>query len=178
MSIETVLAKVIVRPKNSVIKSKHVDSLFYNIRTGKVEAGSSWIKKEGCSWFSKLDDKFYVLNDDTMYIEFIDDVSNVKDGYCGTTEMLNEDLTFCGVRDEYHKVWEIVVDDFKKFFEERKKTKCSKSYLMGIEIISTYCSYAGDGDLYMHINSITKVTGDEQQKFVISRKEHLWYYCS
>ncbi len=118
MSIElnTVFTKITVLLKNSVIREKSFDNLFYNIETGKVDYGSGY--KEKCSWFEHIEDDYYLVKDDTMYIKFIDDIAHPKKGYCSARELINEDLSYGEIRTDYHSVWEIVGPDFKDFLDE------------------------------------------------------------
>jgi len=166
---ETVFTKVIVRPKNSVIKRKNSAIPFYNITTGKVEIGSKWyIKDQHCSWFEPLGDNYFILKEDTMYIEFLDDISHVTDNYCSTTEMICDDIDYSDIKSDYHKVWSVIGKDFKKFLEERKGTKKILPYIMNISVNSTYCSYAGDGDVYLNITDVIKFkNGDISEKYTI-----------
>ncbi len=174
MSVECVLARVTVKPKNSVIKSNKCHNLFYNISSGKVEEGISY--KNNCSWFEEIDDKNTILNEDTMFIDFLYDVSNVKDGYCGTCEILNEDYSYAEFRHDYDEVWKIVKDDFKDFLEKRKDVYKSMTYLMDINVHSTYDSYAGDGDVYLNIVGVTKINGNKPEKTEIKSFEYPGYY--
>lgn len=177
MSIETVLAKVVVKPKDSVINSEkvNINTIFYNISTGQTENGINYWPKKVCSWFEELDSEHYILLEDTMYIEFLNDVSNVKDGYLETTELFQEDYSYCGISNDYQSVWNSVKGEFEKFLKDRKHTESSINYLMNIRITSTYCSYAGDGDVYLNIDSLFKVESGKFNKIVINtKKEELW----
>jgi len=166
---ETVFTKVVIKPKNSVIKRKNSSIPFYNITTGKIEIGSKWyIKDQHCSWFEPLGDDYFILKEDTMYIEFLDDISHVTDNYCSTTEMICEDIDYSDIKSDYHKVWAAIGKDFKKFLEERKETKKILPYIMNISVNSTYCSYAGDGDVYLNITDVIKFkNGDILEKHTI-----------
>jgi hypothetical protein len=159
MSIETVFVKVIVKPKNSVIKSKICDRYFLNIRTNKLEIGKKFYNKNKCSWFEPLDDDFFLLLDDTMYIEFMDDVSHIKDNYLSTCELMNEDYTHSGIKSDYIKVWEVVSKDFNKFLEDRKEIKKSLPYILNISVYSSYNSWDGDGDVYLNITDVIRFKG-------------------
>jgi hypothetical protein len=169
MSDECVLAKVIVVPKNSVIKYSEGYNIFYNIETGQTQEGNSYGKQ--CSWFEELDKKNIMVTEDLMFIKFLHDVSNPKEGYCGTCEMLHEDYSYNEINQDYGNVWNIVKEDFSKFLLERKEVRKSMNYLMMIGIHSTYCSYAGDGDVYMSINDVIKVNGSSFTHNGIVRKD-------
>jgi len=174
---ETVFTKVIVKPKNSVIKRKNTSMPFYNIETGKIEIGSKWYGKEHCSWFEPLGDDYFILKEDTMYIEFLDDVSHVADNYCSTVEMICEDIDYSDMRSDYSKVWSVLKEDFNKFLKERKETKKSLPYIMNISVHSTYCSYAGDGDLYLNITDVIKFkNGDISERYTIRDNKNEYEY--
>jgi hypothetical protein len=177
MSIETVLAKIVVKPKDSVINLERVNinTIFYNISNGKTENGQCSYPKKICSWFEELDSEHYILLDDTMYIEFLNDVSNVKDGYLETCELFAEDYSYCGISKDYPTVWNSIKDEFEEFLKNRKYTEASINYLINIRITSTYCSYVGDGDVYLNIDSLFKVESGKFNKIIINTKEEeLW----
>jgi hypothetical protein len=176
MSIETVFAKIIVKPKNSVIKTKNCGVVFYNINTNKTEIGYKLYSKEHCSWFEELNDDYLIVKEDTMYIDFIDDISHVKKGYCGTTEMLNEDYDYSGVRNDYSEVWNAVKSDFNEFLNERSETKKTLPYIMNILVHSTYCSYVGDGDVYLNITDIIRFKNGEVSNRVSLNKHKEEYF--
>jgi len=175
MSIDsnTVFTKVTVLPKNSVIRENSFDNLFYNIETGKVAYGSGY--KEKCSWFEHIESDYYLVKDDTMYIKFIDDIAHPKKGYCSACELIHEDLDYGEIRCDYPAVWEIVAPDFKDFLDERKYSKLTLPYLMNINIHSTYCSYAGDGDVYLNIIGVIKVSGSSFKETKIAHKFDKYY---
>jgi hypothetical protein len=177
MSIETVSARVVVKPKDSVIDLERVNinTIFYNISTGQTEDGINHWPKKVCNWFEELDSEHYILLEDTMYIEFLNDVSNVKDGYLEATELFQEDYSYCGISNDYPLVWDSVKGEFEKFLKDRKYTESSINYLMNIRITSTYCSYVGDGDVYLNIDSLFKVESGKFNKIIINtKKEELW----
>ena len=182
MSVDIVLSKITVLPKNSVVKSKVMNgNTFYNIRTNKIEDGyyTKWrdgkFKSIHCSWFEELGNDYYVVTDDTMYINYISDVSQPRDGYCTAIEMLNEGLD-SSIKSDYEEVWKIVEPDFDKFLKERIFTKMSLPYLLDINVHSTYCSYAGDGDVYLNITAVSKVTGNVINKSEIKHKFDEWMF--
>lgn len=171
MSIDsnTVFTKVTVLPKNSVIREKSFDNIFYNIETGKVAYGSG-LNKEKCSWFEHISDDYYLVKNDTMYIKFIDDVAHPEKGYCGACELIHEDLPYGEIKYDYVEVWKIIEPDFKEFLDERKYNKLTLPYLMNIQLHSTYCSWAGDGDVYLNIVGVIKVSGSSFKETKIKHK--------
>ena len=110
-----------------------------------------------------------------MYIKFIDDIAHPKKGYCGACELIHEDLDYGEIRYDYKSVWEIVAPDFKEFLDERKYNKLTLPYLMNINIHSTYCSYAGDGDVYLHIVGVIKVSGSSFKETKIKHEFDKFY---
>ena len=169
----TVFTKVVVLPKNSVIREDKLYNLFYNIESGEVAYGSGF--REKCSWFEHIEEDYYLVKSDTMYIKFIDDIAHPKKGYCGACELIQEDLDYGEMRYDYKSVWEIVAPDFKDFLDERKYNKSTLPYLMNINIHSTYCSYAGDGDVYLHIVGVIKVSGSSFKETKIKHEFDKFY---
>lgn len=172
---ECVLTEVVVKPKNTVMKSKHAyNTLFYNIKTGQVQEPFGFSKN--CDWIEELDEKHLMVTEDIMYINFIKDVSNVKKGYCGTVEMIREDIGYGEIGNDFGNVWNIVKDDFKDILsEENKDLSKSMTYLMMISVHSTYCSYMGDGDVYLGIEGVVKVNGSQFVETKIEKKEYFPY---
>lgn len=153
-----VLSKIIVKPKNSVIKTRKARTVLYNIETGEVY-NNNWSLSEYPDWIEEIDRRWTMFHNDVMLIEFIEDLNDPVGEYedTMTVDLIREDCI--GLFEHFYSmIWDSVKDKYIEDLNDRDVDGISKRYIIDMTLRSWQC-YEGDWDVDGEINRILECNG-------------------
>ena len=151
--MEQVLTDIVFLAKNKVVSKKIINRYFYSIEKDKCfnQQLSSYSKTPMILFEQLGESDQYIVKEDILYLDFISQANTPNPELSDIVEDI-DDVYNDHLPQYYSDIWKLVKKDFESFIG--KKIKISYRYILSIAVQDTYDSWAGDGDVYYHLNNI------------------------